>query len=257
MRLFENGKLQWARLFGFSGEGPPPRDESVAVSDEQKTAERQRRVIDARRALDLEIQQAERRRREEVPALRAAAAKAEADVARIRKELDVAETKFSDAGCAASNLDLSLGGQIDRARIELARTAWPWLFVAIDAAQERLDRFKSYERGQLQTWRTEKVSVPPDPSDPDNRRMRAFGECYRMDRVATNDAALDAVRADMDKALTALRALPWRVEEPTDEEVQALLAAFENAVWWKAAEQLVWKEPAAPKYDASGNRIAA
>lgn len=257
MSLFENGKLQWARLFGLSGEGPPPRDDSVAVSNEQKKAERQRHVIDARRALDAEIQQAERRRREEQPGLRAAVAKAESEVPRARKALEAAETAYNDARREEWILDDSLRRQIDRARIELARTAWPWLFVAIEAAQERLDRFKSYERGQLQTWRTQKVSVPPDPSDPNNRRMRAFGECYRMDRVATNDAALDAVKTDMDMALKALRALPWRVEEPAEEEVEALLAVFEDAVWRKAAETLVWKEPVAPKFDSNGNRIAA
>jgi hypothetical protein len=257
MRLFENGKLQWARLFGLSGEGPPPRDETVAVSDEQKTAERQRRVLDARRALDQQVRQAERRRREELPPLRAAVAKTESEVPRARKALEDVETAHREARRQEWLLDDELKREIDRARVELARTAWPWLFVAIEAAQERLDRFSRHERGQLQTWRTEKVSVPPDPSDPDNRRMRAFGECYRMNRVATNDAALDAVRAEMDKALTALRALPWRVEEPADEEVQALLAVFEDEVWRKAAERLVWKEPVAPKYDADGNRIAA
>jgi hypothetical protein len=87
--------------------------------------------------------------------------------------------------------------------------------------------------------------------------MMVHGVTYRMDREATNDAALDAVRAAMDRALKTLHSLPWRVEEPADEEVESLLAVFEDAVWKKAAEKLVWKEPTPPMYDANGNRIAA
>ncbi len=256
MRLFENGKLMLARLFAGPTE-TAPLDDDTAVSDERRQAERLRRATEVRRAHDLAIQQAERRRREELPVLREAVDKAEAEVARGRKELDAAETAYSDARREQWTLDDSLRGQIDRARIELERTAWPWLAVAIEAAQERLSRFTGYERGQLQTWRSETVRVAPDPSDPDFRSMLVHGATYRMDRVATNDAALEAVRAEMDRALKTLRSLPWRVEEPTEAEVEALLAVFEDAVWRKAAEAFVWKEPSPPKYDAKGNRVSA
>ncbi|MCE9638372.1 MAG: hypothetical protein K8T90_21940 [Planctomycetes bacterium] len=256
MTLFENGKLILARLFASPTETAPP-DDGTAVSDERRQAERLRRATEARRALDREIQQAERRRRAELPVLREKVNQAEADVASVRKVLEATEAAYYDARREQADLDDSLRRQIDRARIELERTAWPWLAVAIEAAQERISRFTSYERGQLQTWRSEAVRVAPDPSDPDFRSMLVRGVTYRMDRVATNDAALDAVKAEMDRALKALRSLPWRVEEPTDEEVQALLAMFEDTVWKKAAETLVWKEPSPPKYDANGNRIAA
>lgn len=256
MRLFENGKLMLARLFASPTAAAPPEDDT-AVSDERRQAERLRRGTDVRRAHDQVIQQAERRRREEVPVLREAVDKAEVEVARVRKTLEAAETAYSDARREQWDLDDSLKRQIDQARIELERTAWPWLAVAIEAAQERLSRFTGYERGQLQTWRSESVRVAPDPSDPDFRSMLVHGMTYRMDRVATNNAALDAVKAQMDKALQTLRSLPWRVDEPTDEEVEALLAVFEDAVWRKAAETFVWEEPSPPKYDAKGNRIAA
>lgn len=270
MRLFEEGKLQFARLFGLSGEGParnaaryetsphdePSEGDDIAVSDEQRTAERRGRIADARRAHDAEIRDAERRRREELPVLAAAVTKTEAEAARIRKALEVAEKRHLDARREHWTRGDALRGEIERARRELESTAWPWLFVTIEAAQERLSHFKSHERWQLQTWRTERISVPPHESDPKSRAMRAYGECYRMDRVATNDAALDAVAEEMETALKALRALPWRVEEPADEEVKSLLAVFEDAVWRKAAEKLVWKEPSPPKYDANGRRIA-
>jgi hypothetical protein len=256
MSLFENGKLMFARLFAQPSETAPP-DDGTAVSDERRQEERLRRATEVRRAHDQEIQQAERRRRDELPVLREAEKRAEAEVARVRKALEAAETAYSDARREQWLLDDSLRGQISRARIELERTAWPWLAVVIEAAKERLSRFTGYERGQLQTWRSETVRVAPDPSDPDFRSMLVHGTTYRMHRVATNDAALDAVKAEMEKALDTLRSLPWRVEEPTDEEVEALLAVFEDAVWRKAAENLVWKEPTPPKYDAKGNRIAA
>ena len=256
MKLFENGKLMLARLFASPTESVPP-DDDTAVSDERRQAERLRRATEVRRSHDLVIQHAERRRRDELPALREAVTRAEAEVARVRKELEAAETAHNDARREQWDFDDSLKRQIDRAHVELERTAWPWLAVVIEAAQERLSRFTGYERGQLQTWRSEKVRVAPDPSDPDFRSMVVHGATYRMDRVATNDAALDAVKTEMDKALQTLRSLPWRVEEPTDEEVEALLAVFEDTVWKKAAETFVWKEPAPPKYDAKGNRIAA
>jgi len=256
MRLFENGKLILTRLFAHPTETAPP-DDGKAVSDERRLAERQRRATEARCALDVEIQMAERRRRDELPVLREAEKKAEAEVARARKALEAAETAYHRTRREQWNLDDSLTRQIDRARAELERTAWPWLTVVIEAAEERLSRFANYERGALQTWRSEAVRVAPDPSDPDFRSMMVHGVTYRMDRVATNDAALDAVRAEMDRALKTLRSLPWRVEEPADEEVEALLGVFEYAVWKEAAEELVWKEPTPPKYDAKGNRIAA
>lgn len=256
MTLFENGKLILARLFERPTETVSPDDGKV-VSDERRQAERLRRATEVRRAHDQEIQKAERRRRDELPVLREAETKAEAEVARVRKELEVAETAYSDARRAVWDLDDSLKRQIDRARAELERTAWPWLAVVIEAAQERLSHFTTYQRGQLQTWRSETVRVAPDPSDPDFRSMLVHGLTYRMDRVATNDAALDAAKTHMEKALKTLRSLPWRVEEPADEEVESLLAVFEDAVWRKAAEKLVWKEPSPPKYDAKGNRIDA
>lgn len=256
MSLFENGKLMFARLFAHPSEAAPP-DDGRSASDEHRQAERLRRATEVRRAHDQEIQQAERRRREKLPVLREAVDKAEAEVARVRKELDAAQPAHSEARREQWDLDDSLKRQIDRARAELERTAWPGLTVVIEAAEERLSRFANYERGQLQTWRSETVRVAPDPSDPDFRSMMVHGITYRMDRVATNDAALNAVRAEMDRALKTLHSLPWRVEEPTDEEVEALLAVFEDAVWRKAAEKLVWKEPSPPKYDAKGNRIAA
>lgn len=255
MSLFENGKLMLARLFAHPTETSPPDDGRV-VSDEHRQAERQRRATEARRALDLDIQQAQRRRREELPVLREAEQKADAEVARVRKLLEAAEAAYSEARRVQWDLDDTLKRQIDRARIELERTAWPWLAVVIEAAEERLRRFAS-ERGQLQTWRSETVRVAPDPSDPDFRSMLVHGVTYRMERVAKNNAALDAVKADMERALETLHSLPWRVEEPADEEVEALLSVFEDAVWRKAAEKFVWKEPTAPKYDAKGNRIAA
>jgi hypothetical protein len=256
MRLFENGKLVLARLFASPTEAAPP-DDGKAVSDERRQADRQRRATEARRVLDLQIQQAERRRRDEMPALREAVDKAEAEVARVRSELEAAETAYREARREQTILDDSLRSDISRARAELERTAWPWLTVVIEAAEERLSRFANYERGQLQTWRSQAVRVAPDPSDPDFRSMMVHGVTYRMERVATNDAALDAVRAAMDRALKTLHSLPWRVEEPADEEVETLLAVFEDAAWKKAAEKLVWKEPSPPKYDAKGNLIAA
>jgi hypothetical protein len=257
MRLFENGKLILARLFASPTVTAPPPDDDTAVSDERRQAERLRRATETRRAFDLEIQQAERCRRDELPVLREVVDKAEAEVARVRKQLEAVETAYYGARREHWNLDDSLKRQIDRARAELERTAWPWLTVVIEAAEERLSRFANHERGQLQTWRSETVRVAPDPSDRDFRSMMVHGVTYRMDRVATNNAALDAVRAEMDRALKTLHSLPWRVEEPTDEEVEALLAVFEDAVWRKAAERFVWQEPSPPKYDAKGNRIAA
>lgn len=256
MRLFENGKLILARLFANPTETAPP-DDGTVVSDERRQAERMRRATEARRALDTEIQQTERRRRDELPVLREMVDKGEADVARARKALEAAETAYYDARREHAVLDDSLRSTVRRAQIELERTAWHWLFVAIEEAEERLGYFTRHERGQLQTWRSERVAVSPDPSDPDFRSMRARGALYRMDRVATNNAALDAAKAEMDKALLTLRSLLWRVEEPTDEEVEALLVVFEDAAWRKAAEKLVWTEPVPPKYDAKGNRIAA
>lgn len=256
MSLFENGKLMFARLFAGPTETAPP-DDNAAVSDERRQAERLRRATEVRRAHDQEIQKAERRRREELPGLREAEKNAEAEVARVRKELEAAETAYSDARREAWSLDDSLRSIISRARIELERTAWPWLAVVIEAADERHSHFTNYQRGQLQTWRSQTVRVAPDPSDPDFRSMLVHGMTYRMDRVATNNAALDAVKLEMEKALKTLRSLAWRVEEPTDEEVESLLAVFEDATWKKAAEKLVWKEPTPPKYDAKGNRIAA
>lgn len=256
MRLFENGKLILTRLFAQPTETASP-DDDKAVSDERRQAERQRRATETRRALDLEVQRAERRRRDEMPALRAAVDKAEAEVVRLRKQLETAETAASDARRNQWDLDDSLRRQIDRARSELERTAWPWLAVALEAAQERFRWFTNHERGQLQTWRTETVRVAPDPSDPDFRSMIVHGVTYRMDREATNNAALEALKVEMDRALQTLRSLAWRVEEPADEEVESILAVFEDTSWKKAAEELVWKEPSPPKYDAKGNRIAA
>ena len=166
MRLFENGKLVLARLFASPTETAPPPDDDTVVSDERRQAERLRRATEARRALDLEIQQAERRRREELPVLRETVNKAEAEVARVRALLETAETAYYAARREQADVDDSLRRQIDRARIELERTAWPWLAVAIEAAQERISRFTGYERGHLQTWRSETVRVAPDPSDP-------------------------------------------------------------------------------------------
>jgi hypothetical protein len=250
--------MSWlvARLFANPSETALP-DDDTAVSDERRQAERLRRATEARRAHDLQIQHALRQRRDELPVLQETVNKAEAEVVRVRKQLEAAETAYYDARREQWNRDDSLKRQIDAARIELERTAWPWLAVAIEAAHERLSRFTSYERGQLQTWRSETVRVAPDPSDPDFRSMIVHGVTYRMEREATNNAALDAVKAEMEKALETLRSLPWRVEEPTDEEVEELLAVFEGDVWRKAAEKLVWKEPVPPKYDAKGNRIAA
>src|SRR5207302_7768179 len=108
-----------------------------------------------------------------------AEAKAEAEISRVRKELQAAEAVYSDARREVSDLDYSLRMEVDRARIELTRTAWPWLFVAIEEAEERRRRFATHERGQLQNWRSHKVPVAPDPSDPDFRAMCAHGSTYR------------------------------------------------------------------------------
>lgn len=230
--------------------------EALVVEIEREVADKHKAVADRKR-LDAEIREWERKKREELPALREKTAAAEAEVARVRKELQKAQRAQMDARTAESDLYFSIGQGIDRARIHLARAAWPWLHETIERAKDRRREWHDQKWKQYRWWRREKVSVEPHSSDPEYRRMKVHGARYRMTRYGSNDAACERVRESMDQALDALERLLWRVEEPTRDEVAALMTAFDERTWAETAHDVVWIEPQAPRYDANGVQIVA
>jgi hypothetical protein len=235
-----------------AGEG----GEALVLQIEREAADKAEFAADRKR-LDAEIRESERRRKEELPKLREKAAALRAEVDRVREELLAAEGAVSKAAGEEWDLDWTLRGGIERARLALERTAWPWLHQAIEDAKERRRHWQNYGWERHRWFRSEKVPVEPDPSDPDYRLMKRRGGTYWMQRFGSNKAAMNAVNEAMNKALESLERLRWRVDEPTRDEVAVLMKAFEERTWAEAAKEVVWIEPKAPRYDKDGEPIAA
>lgn len=230
--------------------------EALVLEIEREVADKAEYAAERKR-LDTEVRDHERRKREELPVLRKKTAAARAEVDRIRKELAAAERAASDASCDESSLYRSIHEGIERARISLAKTAWRWLHEAVEKAKEQRRAWGNHKWEKFRWWRRETVAVQPDPSDPDYRVLTRNGAYYKMERFGSNNAACDAIRVGMEKATEQLERLLWRVEEPSREEVAALMRAFDEATWAEMAQDVVWVEPQAPRYDADGQPIAA
>lgn len=209
-----------------------------------------------RRRLDAQIREFERQKKEELPTLRETTAARRAEVDRIRGELLLAQKEASFAASDESALIYSIRQGIERARIGLQRTAWPWLHEAIERAWDRRRDWQNHGWERHRWYRSETALVEADPSDPNHRRMKAYESFYKMERFGSNQAALDALHAEMNRAIEALERLRWRVEEPSREEVARLMEVFSDDTWAARAKQVVWIEPKAPRYDKKGELIA-
>jgi len=227
------------------------------VLEIEREAEEKTKALAERRRLDAEVREHEREKREELPKLREKSAAARAEVHRVRKELRAAEGIAAIAASEESSLHWSIHNGIDRARIGLAKSAWPWLRETIEQAWDRRRDWQNYGWERHRWFRSENVAVPADPSDPSYRRMKVHGSYYKMERFGSNKAALDALRAQMNRAIEEMEKLLWRVEEPSREEVAALMNVFSEEAWAAAAKEVVWIEPKAPRYDKDGQPLAA
>jgi hypothetical protein len=223
----------------------------------EREAQDKTKALAERRRLDAEVREHERQKKEELPKLREKTASARAEVDRIRKEVLAAERIASDASSEESSLHWSIQNGVNRARIALAKSAWPWLHDAIEQAWDRRRDWQNYGWERHRWFRSEKVAVAPDPSDPDYRVLMRNGGYYKMERFGSNKAALDVMREGMNQAVEQLERLLWRVEEPSREEVAALMTAFAEETWAAAAKNVVWIEPKAPRYDKNGEPLAA
>lgn len=230
--------------------------EALVAQIEREAADKATYLAERRR-LDAEIREHERQRREELPKLRAKTEVLRAEVDRIRGELLAAQRVAAIAGSEASSLDWSIRHGIEKARIGLQKTAWPWLKDAIEQAWDRRRDWQDHGWERHLWVRSENVAVAADPSDPNHRRMKAQGSFYKMERHGSNRAALDALRAEMDRAIQQMERLCWRAEEPMREEVARLMEVFSEEAWAAAARKVVWIEPVAPRYDKNGEPVAA
>lgn len=230
--------------------------EALVLEIEREVADKAEYAAERKR-LDAEVREYERKKKEELPKLREQSAAAQVEVDRVRKDLEKAERLLSAARCAESSLHFSIGNGIDRGRIALARTAWPWLHEAIEKATEQRRAWENHKWEKYRWWRRETVAVPPDSSDPDYRVLTRNGGYYKMERFGSNNAACEAIRDGMSTGLEQLERLLWRIEEPTRDEVAALMRAFDEATWAAAAKDVVWVEPKAPRYDKDGQPLAA
>jgi len=226
------------------------------IAQIEREAEDKAKALAARRRLDAEVREHERQKKEELPKLAEKTAARRAEVDRMRATLEAAERAASNASSEESSLYWSIKNGIERARIGLAKSAWPWLHDAIEQAKDRRRDWQNYGWERHRWFRSEKVAVQPDSSDPQYRWLKANGGFYKMERFGSNKAALDTMRAGMDKALDEMERLLWRVEEPSREEVEALMRAFDEQTWAAAAQQVVWIEPKAPRYDKDGEPLA-
>ncbi len=235
-----------------AGEG----GEALVAQIEREAAEKATAHA-ARVRLDAEIREFERQKKEELPKLREKAAARLAEADRVRQELLAAQREASFAASEESSLHWSIRQGIERARIALQRTAWPWLLAEIERAWDRRRDWQQHGWERHRWFRKDDVAVAPHPSDPNYRRMKVYGTSYKLERFGTNKAALDRLHADMDRAIEALERLRWRVEEPSREEVAGLMEVFSEATWAARARDVVWIEPKAPRYDKDGQPLAS
>lgn len=225
---------------------------AALVAELERESYEKEKIVLRRHELGAQIEAATARRAKEIPPLEAVRVKAIEALDEARANLDRCQRAAEQAASAKFDVEWSTDNALRNARALLRESAEPWLKAAVEYAHDRLREFHNYGGQRLHTWHDEKVSVAPDPSDPDRDRMKRMGASYRMRRVCTNTPALDELRAAMGKAVERLEKLTEQVVPPSKAEVDQVLAIFSDRTWREYAERMTWREPKPPRYDENG-----
>jgi hypothetical protein len=228
---------------------------SALVAELERESYEKEKVVRRRHELGEQIDAATARRAKEFPPLEAVRVQAVEAFDEARRNVSRCQQEAEDAASNVFDVNWVTDNVVRAAKAELRATAERWLKDAIEYANDRRCEFHNTECKKLHSWYDEKVSVDPDPSDPDYKEMRRAGAKYRMRRVCTNTPALDELREGMRHACDRLERMTEDVVPPTKAEVDAILVIFKDHTWREYASRFTWREPTPPRFDENGSWI--